>query len=122
MAVKKRMFQNDLKPDYSVVLTDVQTDSEGRVLSTVVVDLSTAVAVRVIGVITPTNGVATPKFDRDATTTNSQGVVTMQWVHGDTDTLGLISTEVEVMWPGNKPQTFRPPELVQILADLGGTA
>lgn len=117
MAVKKKMYQGDLKPDYSVALTDVS--AAGVVTE---VDLSTATAVRVIGVLVPPGGVAEPLFDREATTTNSDGLVTMEWVDGDTDDLGLVSTEVEVMWTGDKPQTFRPPELIQILADLGGTA
>lgn len=117
MAVKKKMYQNDLKPDYVVQLTDV--DPDGTITE---VDLTTATAVRVIGVLVPTGGVAEDKFDRPATSADSGGLVMMEWEVGDTDTLGLLSTEVEVMWPGDKPQTFRPPELVQILADLGGTA
>ena len=116
MAVKKTMYPNDLKPDYSVQLTDVS--ASGVVTN---VDLASATDVRVIGVLVAGN-VTTEKFDRSATTADSNGVVTMLWEEGDTDTVGLISTEVEVMWPGDKPQTFRPPELVQILPDLGGTA
>lgn len=124
MAVKKRMFRHDLKPDYSVMLTDVETNSEGEVVESTrrAVDLSTATAVRVIGMITVPGGVPTHKFDRSASGTDSEGNVTMEWQVGDTDTVGLLSTEVEVMWTGSKPQTFRPPELVQILEDFGGTA
>lgn len=122
MAQKRRMFQNDLKPDYSTLLEDVELDEEGEEVSRTPVDLSTAIAVRVIGVLTEPRTAPVAKFDREASTTDNAGRVTMLWEDGDTDTVGLISTEVEVMWTGNKPQTFRPPELVQIVADLGGTA
>lgn len=124
MAQKRRMFQNDLKPDYSTLLTDVELDDEGEPIESTrtPVDLTTATAVRVIGVLTVTNQAPVEKFDRLASTIDSEGHVTMEWVAGDTDTVGLIGTEVEVMWTGAKPQTFRPPELVQIVADLGGTA
>lgn len=117
MAEKKIMYQGDLKPDYVVNLFDKLPNG-----TEVPVDLTTAEEVRVIGVVTPTNGTATPLFDRPASSISNAGVVTMEWVDGDTDTVGLISTEVEVMWTGSKPQTFRPPELVKVLVDLGGTA
>jgi hypothetical protein len=34
------------------------------------------------------------------------GWITMGWTDGDTDQVGDISIEVEVIWPGTKPQTW----------------
>lgn len=121
MAVKKRMYTGDLKPDYVVELSDV--DPDGAVTD---VDLSAALSVRVIGVLTipnidPALTTVAPLFDRVASSATGN-VVTMFWEVADTAVAGLISTEVEVMWPGSKPQTFRPPELVQVLEDFGGSA
>lgn len=118
MAQKKRMFTGDLKPDYKAEITDLLPDETPDPDF----DLSLASEVRVIGkLLLPDTDEPVPLFNRQAASV-SGGVVTMLWEVGDTKRPGLISTEVEVMWPGSKPQTFRPAELVQVLQDFGGTA
>lgn len=95
------MYRGDLKPDLEITLTDDRTP----------VNLTTAASIRVIGT---RNG--TVAFDR-AATGNTAGVIVMPWQTGDTSTVGRISVEVEVTWPGAKPQTFRPTSVVDILTD-----
>ena len=104
-----KMFRGDLKPDYRVRLTFTDPDSG----VTGPVNLTTALSIRVIGrisgavVINRTEGVVgTPA-----------GVVTMPWLAGETDTVGILESEVEVMWPGNKPQTFRPKDTITFVQD-----
>ena len=116
MPAKRRMYKGDLKPDYSVALVDVAEDD-----TETPIDLSTATSVRVVGVhIDTETGTVTPVFDRAADTYTAGGVVTMAWQAGDTDQVGFIYTEVEIMWPGNKPQTIRPPEVIDVRDDYGG--
>lgn len=121
MAKKKIMYQGDLKPDYEAALTLVPDSGPAGP-----VDLSTALEVRVIALLVQGTGNAqttTLLFDRrvtDIQDTWETGRVFMEWQPPDTAQLGLISTEIEVMWDGEKPQTFRPPELVQIIEDFGG--
>lgn len=98
-----KMYRGDLKPDLVISCTD---DGEP-------VDLTTAVTVRVIGV---RNGVTV--FDR-AVTGTADGKVTMEWQAADTAETGRILVEAEVTWPGDKPQTFRPGEAVDVVADYG---
>ena len=98
-----KMYRGDLKPDLTITCTDDEAP----------VNLTTATAIRVIGV---RNG--TVVFDRAGTGT-AEGVVTMAWQAEDTATAGHIQVEAEVMWPGNKPQTFRPAGVVEIVPDLG---
>lgn len=102
------MYVGDLEPGLELTCMDNRTP----------VNLTGATAVRVIGAI---NGVVI--FDRAATSfAGTAGVVTMAWQAGDTDTVGLMNIEAEVMWPSSRPQTFRAVRGVQILEDLGGSA
>lgn len=97
-----KMFRGDLKPDLTIDLTDGDTP----------VDLSTATSVRIIGM----RG-SELAFDRTPTSM-TDGTVTMEWQTADTATTGRILVEVEVTWPGTKPQTFRPvSNAVDIAAD-----
>lgn len=96
-----KMYRNDLKPDLELTLTDGTTP----------VDLTVATSVRVIGI---KDGVIL--INRTVTGT-AEGVVTMQWQAADTAKVGRIEVEVEVTWPGSKPQTFRPASAVDIEAD-----
>ncbi len=95
-----RLYTGDLKPDLTLTITD-----DG-----VAVDLTVATSVTVIGYL---DGVQ--KFSRAATVT-AQGLATMAWVAGDTTTAGVIYLEVVIDWPGAKPQTIRPNEVVEIVA------
>lgn len=42
----------------------------------------------------------------DQSDPDNHGLCTYQWVTGDTDTLGTYSGEIQVLWPGQAPQTF----------------
>lgn len=84
--------RGDLLPEWSVTLTDDK----------VPIDLTTAASIRVIGTRA---GVVV--IDQTVTG-NASGVITMPWPAGSTDVAGLIQFEVEVTWPGAKPQTFPP--------------
>lgn len=88
MNIKK----GDLLPSLSITCT-----SNGAV-----VDLTTATSVVVVA---RREGAGTVLFSR-AATGDANGVVTMPWVAGDTDTVGRINIEVLVTWPGSKPQRF----------------
>ncbi len=92
-----RIKRGDLLPALTATLTDTPT---GGV--TTPVNLTTATSIRVIG---RRAGAVTNLFDRAATGT-SGGVVTMQWQAADTAVAGRIWVELEVTWPGAKPQTF----------------
>lgn len=57
----------------------------------------------------------------DQTVADDIGVVTYSWQAGDTDTVGEYTAEVQVTWPGNKPQTFPANQYftVSVQKDLG---
>lgn len=97
------MRRGDLKPDLVLDILD-----EG-----VPVDFSTATALRVLGTKNGTlvvNGTGT---------SDGPGVVRRPWQSGETATAGTYTFEVEAMWPGAKPQTFRAKNKVVIYPDLG---
>lgn len=103
------MYTGDLEPALEVTLSAADP-----------VDVTTATAVKIIG----TRDGETAVFTRAPTTTTVVGdtsVVTMAWVDGDTDDPGRIYIEVEVQWPGVRPQTFRA-GAVDIKTDYGGIA
>ena len=79
------------------------------------VDLSTASAINVVAY---TDGATL--FKR-LVTGGSDGRWQMLWVAGDTDHAGDLLLEVEVTWPGNRPQTFPADgyETVRVEMDLG---
>lgn len=101
-----KMGTGDLKPDLEVTLSSPDE----------VVDTSTAASIRIIG---KQDGEIL--FDR-APTSDTQvddtSVVTMEWQAGDTDEPGRITIEVEVTWPGTKPQTFRASGGVDLFRDF----
>lgn len=99
------MYRGDLKPDLSITLTDAGLPQP----------LTDALSAKVTAV----QGGST-LFSRPATISDTDmGLVVMEWLPGDTDQVGVVKVEVEVMWPGNKPQTFRPDDVVTIVADYG---
>jgi hypothetical protein len=98
-----RMATGDLEPDLEVTLYGV--------------DATTASSIRVLGRRADNDII----FDRAPTTTTLVGSdtkVTMAWVDGDTDDRGRIQIEVEVTWPGVRPQTFRPDGGVDLYTDF----
>lgn len=96
------MRRGDLKPDLVIDLTD----DNGPI------PLSTATTVNVVA---RQNGALL--FKRSVPL--EDGVATMEWQVSDTDIAGTILVEVEIVWPGVKPQTVRPDNLVKVLPDLG---
>ncbi len=105
-----KIARGDLLPPLTANLTNTSTAGV-----TTPVDLTTATSIRVIG---RRAGATTNLFDRTVTGT-SGGVVTMQWQTADTAVAGRIKVEVEVTWPGSKPQTFPVRDAVDVYDDLG---
>lgn len=100
-----RMKTGDLEPPLKITLSAIDP-----------VDITSATAIRVIG-----RQDKAILFDRAPTTVALNGdtsVVTMDWQAPDTDSLGFIALEVEVMWPGGRPQTFAPLEGIRLVADF----
>lgn len=92
VGLSRNMKQGDLEPPFNPVLTD----DNG-----VPYNLSAATSVKV----TAKQG-GSALFTSRACTGNSQGVVNMPWVSGDTNALGEIRLEVEVEWTASRIQTF----------------
>jgi len=101
--------RGDLEPDLVLDVTarNPVTGIRGPV------DFTLATAIRVLG---KKNG--TLLVDRSGIGT-ADGVVTMSWEIADTATPGTITFEVEAMWPGARPQTFRATNKVVVLPDFG---
>lgn len=110
MAERFTIKQGDLEPPLAVVLRD----GEGNP-----VDLSLALAVRVIIERRNETLVDGPAVIADQT--GNPGLVSRPWQTGETNTSGTYQAEFEVMWPGNRPQTFPTKGYVQIVIgkDLG---
>ncbi len=102
-----RIKRGDLLPVLTATLTDTPA---GGVAAPI--NLTTATGIRVIG---RRAGVATNLFDRTVTGT-AAGVVTMPWQAADTAIAGRLWVEIEVTWPGSKPQTF--PARGQLAVDV----
>jgi hypothetical protein len=100
------MYTGDLEPDLEVELSSPDE----------IVNVSTATSVRILG-----KRRGDVIFDRAPTDTDIVGdksVVKMEWQTGDTDEQGRIQIEVEVTWPGARPQTFRADGGVDVLTDF----
>lgn len=54
-------------------------------------------------------------------TSPTAAAVTHEWSSGETDIVGKMLIETEALWPGNRPQTFKPCgyNIVEICQDLG---
>lgn len=99
------MYTGDLLPDLEITLSS----ADG-------VSADDADSVRVLG---RRDGELV--FDRAPSSIDQAGSaskVTMQWEPADTAEPGLIEVEVEVTWPGAKPQTFRANTYVEIREDF----
>jgi hypothetical protein len=97
-----KVYTGDLLPDLTITCLDGDTG----------VDLTTADDVLVVAA---QNGVQL--FNRSVVG-GVDGVVTVPWQSGDTDTAGSIFVEVRVIWSGGKPQTFRPVEVIEVVESL----
>lgn len=100
------MFTGDLKPDLQITLSSAPGG----------VNIDDALAVRIIG--KRGNTIVFDRAPSDTSVVGETSVVTMEWQVGDTAATGRIDLEVEVMWPGAKPQTFRPSAGVDIKPDF----
>lgn len=97
--------QHDLLPEMVITLLD----------NDAAVDLTNAVSARLL----MRNLVAGLKVDApvsilDQSVTANKGRVVYTWTGTDTDTVGVFKAEVEVIWPGPKPQTFPGDSYFQI--------
>lgn len=87
-----RIFkQHDLWPPLVATLTD----DDGPI------DLTNADHVTVFWRGTAGSGDGRCTVDGDPTT----GIVTYQWIAGDTDNPGSYDVEYEIMWPSTRPET-----------------
>lgn len=93
-----RIKRGDLLPRWEAILYDGAPKAGNEIT-----DLANASSIRVLG---RKDGVLL--VDRSATGTNTSGHVWLDWQTGDTLDVGTIHFEVEVTWPGVKPQTFPP--------------
>lgn len=94
-----KIKRGDLLPVWKATLYDGDPEPGNEV------DLSPATAV----VVNAVNQDGTVVINRrEATSTSSSGVVTMNWQPADTADAGTLLFEVEVTWPGGLPQTFPP--------------
>ncbi len=94
---KFNLKQYDLRPVLRIRLLD----------GTVPIDLTLASEVRLL----LKNRAAGLKVDSvmdklDQEDEDTIGFVEYEWQPGDTDTLGTFSGEIQVLWPGQIPQTF----------------
>lgn len=82
-------------------------------------DLTAAVSIKfVMSLRTPMG--STPKINAIATIVApaTSGVVQYDWIAADVDTIGEYSAEWQVIWPGNKKQTF-PTETYHTISIIG---
>lgn len=102
-----RIKQHDLEPP---LVADI-SGSAG--------DLTGVVSWRVIakrGETVVFNDTSPTPSDVTATT----ATITHEWVAGETDTVGVMSAEVEATWPGGRKQTFPAGDYlpIQVVPDL----
>lgn len=91
--------RGDLEPPLRIELTDTGNPD---------LDLTTATSVRVL--IARAGTIVVDDTTPDVAPAPSPGtwIITHHWQPGQTDTPGIHLTEVEVVWPGVRPQTFPP--------------
>lgn len=108
-----QLKQHDLEPPFSAILYD-GTDETTRVP----VNLSAATSVVFI-----MKRKGSLIINRRAMTVvdASAGSVSMSWQSGDTSLTGAHQAEIEVSWPGARPQTFPANGVITIFIepDLG---
>lgn len=113
MAEKIVMKRNDLLP-----VLETRLDRDGSP-----VDLTDAVEVRLLVKRSSTIKInQTMTWDVDQTVNGGKrGIVTYAWQTGDTDTAAEYSVEYQVMWSGNRPETFPDGgyDVLQVVKDLG---
>lgn len=111
MATKYTMKAHDLEPSFEVQLLD----------GTIPVDLTSVVSALFLMKTRKGIKVAGLMTIPDQSILMNVGIVRYDWVSGDTDTPGTFTAEVQVTWPGGRPQTFPASRYVtiQIDKDLG---
>ena len=111
MTVEFVIKKDDLIPSITAYLVDHLNDP---------VDLTTALSVRFI---MRAKSATANKVDAAATiVTPSTGEVRYDWTQPDTNTSGIFEGEWEVLWPGNKPETYPNWRhiVIRVHPDLGG--
>lgn len=91
MSAALRIAKGNLEPDIEVTAT----------ANRVPMPLTGATSVEVYGVLDDVE-----MFRNSATTGSGTGTVIMQFTDGDTDVPGYYTLYVDVVWPGNRTQTF----------------
>lgn len=102
----RKMKVGDLAPDLRVLVTskEAEFDVESIVSANVTVARDNTLL-----------------FTRAATTltpVHAGVIVAMPFQAGDTDTPGDFDVEIELIWPGGKPQTIRTDNRLRIRSDL----
>lgn len=94
--VEYTIKQHDLLPDLVVTLLDGTTP----------VDLTTAESARLL--VRNLSGLKVNALMAimDQTVAENIGKVVYTWTGTDTDTVASYNAEVEIIWPGARPQTF----------------
>jgi hypothetical protein len=111
MAEKYVMKQNDLEPSLELQLLDGSTPIDLTSVVDVLFLMKARRALKATGSMTVA----------DQTILGNTGIVRYDWTQGDTDTVGQFNAEVQVIWPGLRPQTFPANSYitVDIQKDLG---
>lgn len=97
MATEFTIKQHDLLPALVVTLLDGTTP----------VDLTDVITARLLmRNLSAGLKVSALMTVLDQSDADNLGKVQYEWVGTDTDTVGGFKAEIEVIWPGDKPQTF----------------
>jgi hypothetical protein len=94
-----KMYTGDLKPDLRITLSDPDTGFDASAATSVLI-VGKRKGVQVfsrapISIVVTGTGVGT------------ESELTMEWQAGDTSVAGTIWIEIELVWPGNVPQTVK---------------
>jgi hypothetical protein len=127
MAVEKITFyQHDLKPDMTMLCERETSRGSGVFVAVPLEDPGgdpLTEGIRVIGIRQDNTKVFERRVDEAGYQEGLKvGRVRMEWEPGDTAEIGLLRVEVEVMWPGGKPETFRPNQGYNIVSDFDALA
>lgn len=111
MAEKYIMKQHDLEPSLEVQLLDGLTPIDLTSATDVLFIMKNRKGIKATGSMTIA----------DQTILDNRGLARYDWSLGDTDTSGQYNAEVQVTWPGPRPQTFPADAymLVDVQKDLG---
>lgn len=107
---KLEMFVDDMKPDLVLRLL---TGPDAASLTPV--DLTAATSITIIGILGSRTVMEGSPDDSSAV----DGEVTWYWKEDNTSVPGDMEFVVKVVWPDDKPQTFKVDGTVRIVGDYG---